>query len=60
MITKENFEKYKKTSYDNTVRSLRISFVIGEIAKQEAIKVRGAGAAKEAYQEQKSPTKEPY
>ena len=39
MITKENFEKYKKTSYDNTVRSLRISFVIGEIAKQEAIKV---------------------
>jgi len=39
MITKENFEKYKKTSYDNTVRSLRISFVIGEIAKKEAIKV---------------------
>ena len=30
MITKENFEKYKKTSYDNTVRSLRISFVIGD------------------------------
>jgi trigger factor len=39
MITKENFEKYKSTSYDNTVRSLRISFVIGEIAKKEAIKV---------------------
>jgi trigger factor len=39
MITKENFEKYKKTSYDNTVRSLRISFVIGEIAKKEGIKV---------------------
>lgn len=39
MITKENFEKYKKTSYDNTVRSLRISFVIGEIAKKEAIKI---------------------
>jgi len=39
MITKDNFEKYKKTSYDNTVRSLRISFVIGEIAKKEAIKV---------------------
>ena len=39
MITKENFDKYKKTSYDNTVRSLRISFVIGEIAKKEAIKV---------------------
>ena len=42
MITKENFEKYKKTSYNNTVRSLRISFVIGEIAKKEGIKVDAA------------------
>jgi len=39
MITKDNFEKYKKTSYENTVRSLQISFVIGEIAKKEAIKI---------------------
>lgn len=42
MITKENFDKYKKTSYNNTVRSLRISFVIGEIAKKEGIKVDAA------------------
>uniref|UniRef100_A0A6U5Z873 Trigger factor C-terminal domain-containing protein n=1 Tax=Guillardia theta TaxID=55529 RepID=A0A6U5Z873_GUITH len=39
MITKENYDRYKSTSRDNTVRSLRISFVIGEIAKQEGIKV---------------------
>lgn len=39
MITKENFEKYKKNSRENTVRSLTVSFVIGEIAKKEGIKV---------------------
>uniref|UniRef100_A0A0C3TCA4 peptidylprolyl isomerase n=1 Tax=Guillardia theta (strain CCMP2712) TaxID=905079 RepID=A0A0C3TCA4_GUITC len=31
MITKENYDRYKSTSRDNTVRSLRISFVIGEL-----------------------------
>lgn len=35
MITKDNFEKYKKNSRENTVRALTISFVIGEIAKKE-------------------------
>jgi len=39
MITKENFDKYKASSRDNTVRALTISFVIGEIAKKEGIKV---------------------
>jgi len=39
MINKENYERYKKTSRDNTVRSLRVSLVIGEIAKKEGIKV---------------------
>lgn len=39
MITKENFEKYKAKSRDNTVRALKVSFAVAEIAKKEGIKV---------------------
>lgn len=39
MITKENFDKYKNKSRPNTVRALKVSFAVAEIAKKEGIKV---------------------